>query len=243
MSRIFQVVKKDYKGRKYLSHQKFIIYKYNEDCYAIDYDIELTKQIEDIKIIDGKEYINRSIDRYCAKGKELNSLHGKIEEIELKEIGFKIKFIDVELTYGTTLQNFYNHSQNSYANIILFLYEYDLFPKYISVHTGDNHSCNYLLLKPSRDDIFNSKQKKIDTTLRNMKLDIPLFGYGFNNTIYYSICLKHIIKNNFKGFEIFKNEVFKYLNIQKDATKEEIATRILEYKTTLIERENRKSYN
>ncbi len=113
-------------------------------------------------------------------------------------------------------------------------------PKYIKLGRGDSHRPDYTLIKRTSPSPFSSEASKIRETIENMELSIPLYSYGFNNKVYYTVCLKHILKTNFKGFDVFKKELFKYLSIPINATKEEIAVKIFESKINTVESKNRR---
>lgn len=233
--RKWQVEKMDFSGKLRTTTENYTIYEHSEGVYGVDYDVEMVEDKIDVKIIDGEKYRHTKREFKVFRGKELNETEGYIIDVDLPEIGFKIKFIDVSMGgyIHSGLQSVYEISTNAYVNTIWFLYEHSMLPKYIKIMRGDNHSANYNLIRGKYSIEDYTTWNELNKTIESMELNIPLYGYGFNNYIYYSVCLKYIVSIDFKGFEKLKENLISFLKLSKKSTSVQIAGAIDEKRKTM----------
>lgn len=226
--RKWQIEKMDFRGKVNTTTENYIIYEHSQGVYGVDYDVEMVEDKIDIRIIDGKEYRHTKREFKVFHGKELNETDGYIVDVDLPEIGFKIKFIDVSMGgyIHSGLQSVYEVSTNEYVNTVWFLYEHSMLPKYVKIMRGDNHSANYNLIRGKYGIEDYTTWNELNKTIKSMELNIPLYGYGFNNSIYYSVCLKYIISIDFKGFEMLKEKLISFLKLNNSPTSSQIAKAI-----------------
>jgi len=195
--------------------------KVSNDFFQFYGDVEYRKLITKCKDFDGETYINTTFEDIKTNVCELRKNEPQsffIETFDFDLLKYQVKIQDKARGSFAKENTYRNYSENDTVNLITYAFEEGLLDKRIKgVCSGKTRGSEYC----KRDYM-----EDWDIILKSLAVWIPLFSYGFNNSVSYKIsletlleCDSELIPNNIKDiflrFDIDLNSKNKLQQVTK----------------------------